>query len=44
MLNESMGEVKAKIALQLLKDARWPVSEIAKRIGVTRQTVAKLSH
>jgi DNA-binding Lrp family transcriptional regulator len=41
MLSDPMDEIEAKIALQLLRDARQPVSEIAKKIGVTRQTVAK---
>lgn len=36
-----MDEIEAKIALQLLKDARQSMKEIARKVGVTRQTVAK---
>ncbi|MEM2878632.1 MAG: Lrp/AsnC family transcriptional regulator [Candidatus Hadarchaeales archaeon] len=36
-----MDEVEAKIALQLLRDARQPIKDIAKKVGVTRQTAAK---
>jgi len=36
-----MRDIDRKILLQLLKDSRQPTVEIAKKLGVTRQTVAK---
>ncbi|MEM2874850.1 MAG: Lrp/AsnC family transcriptional regulator [Candidatus Hadarchaeales archaeon] len=36
-----MDEIEAKIALQLLRDARQPIKDIARKVGVTRQTAAK---
>jgi DNA-binding Lrp family transcriptional regulator len=36
-----MKKTDKKILLQLMLDAQQPVSEIAKKVGVTRQTVAK---
>jgi Lrp/AsnC family leucine-responsive transcriptional regulator len=34
-------ELDAKVLLQLLKNCNQPVSEIARKVGATRQTVAK---
>lgn len=36
-----MKNLDKKILLELMKNGRQPVSEIAKKVGVTRQTVAK---
>jgi Lrp/AsnC family leucine-responsive transcriptional regulator len=36
-----MKDIDRKILLQLLKDSKQPVIEIARKLGVTRQTVAK---
>jgi Lrp/AsnC family leucine-responsive transcriptional regulator len=36
-----MRELDRKILFQLLRDGRQPISEIAKRVGASRQTVAK---
>ena len=36
-----MRDLDRRILLQLLKDSKQPVVEIAKKLGVTRQTVAK---
>lgn len=41
MLREKMMENERKILLQLIKDSRQPVSDIASKLGITRQTVAK---
>jgi len=36
-----MKELDRKILLQLIKDSEQPVTEIAKKVGASRQTVAK---
>ena len=36
-----MREVDQKILLQLIKDSEQPVTKIAKKVGASRQTVAK---
>ena len=36
-----MSELEKKILLQLVKDSDQPVKEIAKKVGASRQTVAK---
>lgn len=36
-----MKDLDKKILLELMKNGRQPVSEIAKKVGATRQTVAK---
>jgi len=36
-----MRDIDRRILLQLLKDGRQPAVEIAKKLGVTRQTVSK---
>lgn len=36
-----MKELDKKILLQIIKNAEQPVSEIAEKVGTTRQTVAK---
>jgi DNA-binding Lrp family transcriptional regulator len=36
-----MKDIDRRILLQLLKDSKQPVIEIAKKLGVTRQTAAK---
>jgi DNA-binding Lrp family transcriptional regulator len=37
----NMEDLDEKIVLQLIEDGRQPISRIAKKVGVTRQTVAK---
>ena len=41
MLRIEMRELDRKILLQLLKNSGQPVKEIAKKVGASRQTVAK---
>lgn len=36
-----MKELDRKILLQLIKDSEQPITEIAKKVGASRQTVAK---
>lgn len=36
-----MKDIDRRILLQLLKDSKQPVIEIAKKLGITRQTAAK---
>ncbi|KUO40306.1 MAG: hypothetical protein AVW06_02550 [Hadesarchaea archaeon DG-33-1] len=38
---QELRELDKKILVQLMKDSRQPISEIAKEVGVTRQTIAK---
>ncbi len=41
MLRDEMGDLDNKILLQLIKNSEQPVKEIAKKVGASRQTVAK---
>ena len=36
-----MRDLERKILLQLINDGEQPVSDIAKKVGATRQTTAK---